>query len=258
MAFASRPNAGGELGVYVFDRHGAPLRRVDLLPDGGMPARGALGALALSRNGRWLVFASPADGLVVGDMDGTTDLFLADLDAGGLSRLVQPDAGAPLLGRPVDEVLGAAAISDDGMRVLFDSSRPDLAQDGSEGRRMFLLDRSINELRRLDAAANDHALASSPSLSADGRVAAFLQSGLLRVLELGPDGAAAAEPTASLPPIAAGYAALSPDGGTVVLTSAAEFPWLPDWVSPDVTVPYLLRLPESPLFVSGFEPTAPD
>lgn len=258
VAFAAWPAPFGMLGVYVFDRLGAPLRRVDVLPDGGTPARGALGAIALSRNGRWLVFASPADGLVTGDLDGSADLFLVDLDAGGLVRLVQPANGSPLLGLPEDEVLGGVAVSDDGMRVLFDSTRLDLAPNGSGGRRMFLLDRDIDALHRLDAPVGDRAMASSPSLSADGRMAAFLQSGLLRVFELHPDGAVLPLPVASPQPLVARHVALSPDGRVAALSSAAEFPWLPDWVSAEVSVPYLLQLPESPMFGDGFEAVTSD
>jgi Tol biopolymer transport system component len=212
----------------------------------------------LSRNGRWLVFASRADHLVIGDVDGSADLFLADLEGGGLLRLVRPATGAPLLGSAQDESTVGAAVSDDGERVVFDSARADLVAGGSGGRRMFLLDRAVGELQQLCSPVAGRAESSSPSLSADGRVAAFLQSGILRVLEFGADGALVAEPTASLAPIAAGHAALSPDGHAVVLTSATEFAWLPGWVAADVSVPYLLRLPELPQFRDGFEPAARD
>jgi Tol biopolymer transport system component len=254
VAFLSRPISTPTLrGVYQFDADTGTTLRIDRLPSGAPPLTGAEPALALSRNGRWLVFASSADGLVAGDDDRRTDLFLADLTQGSLRRLVNPASGSPLLGGP--DAWLEMAVSDDGERITFLSRRTDLAPGGAAYSRLFLLDLARNRLLLLSRAnAAGYEDAASPSISADGRRVAFVQFPGLRVLELGPDGDIVGEPTESLPAIPTRHASISPDGYSVALSSGADFHWLPTWLAADGNAVFLLRLPAVALFTDGFEP----
>lgn len=253
VAFLSQEfNPPAPPGVYRFDVDTGSTLRIDRLPSGASPAVGASGSLALSRNGRWLVFASAADGLVAGDDDGSLDVFLADLVDGGLRRLLKPASGLPLLGFSIDG--SALAVSDSGERVLFVTDRSDLAPGGPASRALYLLDLTVGRLLRLSRPdPADSAFASSPSISADGRRVAFLDNTVLRVLELGVDASIVGEPTAALPAIRALYATISPDGYAVALSSAETFHWVPGWLAGDGATPLLLRLPEPALFGDGFE-----
>lgn len=256
VAFLSRVlDPPSPRGVYRFDVATGSTARIDLPASGAPPTVGALDALALSRNGRWLVFASAADGLVAGDDDGSLDVFLADLDAGGLQRVLQPATGAPVIG---PDAFGlAVAVSDDGERIAFTSDRVDLAPGEPRWTRLYLLDLGPGHLTRLSRPdAESTGTPTTPSISADGQRVAFIEGEVLRVVELGPDADIVGEPTAAFAPIRARRATISPDGYAVALLSAADFTGVPGWLAGDGVTPLLLRLPEPPAFADGFEPLA--
>jgi Tol biopolymer transport system component len=240
-------------GIYVTNAFGTGTRRVDVLPSGADPAVGTSSAIGISRNGRWLVFSSLADGLVAGDADGSVDLFLADLVGGGLLRLLDPASGQSLLD-PDGYAAAAVAVSDDGQRVVYASDRDPLLPGGSGPFRILLLDRGLGLLREIGPASTDGWWTHSPSISADGRRVAFLHGRTLRVLELDASGATVGEPTLALPPIKASHAAISTDGHAVAIMSNERFDHVPGWLAGDVTMPLLLRLPEPRLFGDDFEP----
>jgi Tol biopolymer transport system component len=254
VAFVSqRMESPWTSGIYVANAFGTATRRVDVLPSGADPAVGTSSAIGISRNGRWLVFSSLADGLVAGDADGSVDLFLADLVGGGLLRLLDPATGQSLLD-PDGFAAAAVAVSDDGQRIVYASDRDPLLPGGSGPFRILLLDRGLGLLREIGPPSTDGWWTHSPSISADGRRVAFLYGRTLRVLELDASGATVGEPTLALPPIKASHAAISPDGHAVAIMSNERFDHVPGWLPGDVTMPLLLRLPEPRLFGDGFEP----
>ena len=54
---------------------------------GGVLGNAGVVGAAVSADGRWVAFTSPADNLVPGDEVGTTDLFLRDRTTGTVQRV---------------------------------------------------------------------------------------------------------------------------------------------------------------------------
>ena len=139
----------GSSGVYVADldpdgdgdlAEGRP--RIKLVPGGaGDPSGGGGGEEgggsgsanpAISADGRFVAFESWVDGIVAGDTNGQQDVFVADLDLDTVSLVSagwQPGAGEPERA-PADGGSANAHLSDDGSRVVFDSSATNLVADG--------------------------------------------------------------------------------------------------------------------------------
>lgn len=122
---------------------------------------GASGASYITPNGRFVVFASTADGLVPGDTNSVSDVFVRDLVLGTTSRVSVPDPstgftqanGASRLGRP-----GVRYCSDDGRFVVFVSSASNLVNGDTngdqdiEGLDIFVRDRDLDNNGILDEA----------------------------------------------------------------------------------------------------------
>ncbi|MDR3485667.1 MAG: Ig-like domain-containing protein, partial [Bradyrhizobium sp.] len=97
--------------IAVHDRNASPFAQdaiVTKAPDGTL-GNGGSTILGLSGDGRHVLFESSASNLVAGDTDGVSDLFSADLDTGAI-ELVQRNFS------------GAAFISSDGSRIIFQNS----------------------------------------------------------------------------------------------------------------------------------------
>ncbi len=160
------------------DPHGA---RVDLfrrdLSTGttisvSAPANAQTTGFGASADGRWVAFASRASNLVAGDVNGRSDVFLRDLDTGGI-RLVS----ATPLGRVANGDSAAPVISADGRFVLFESNSSELAKsDVNLAVDVFLHEvaTGVNSLvsARTNGSAGD-LRSSVVALSADGEVMVF-------------------------------------------------------------------------------------
>ena len=135
--------------IYLFDRSAATLELVSVSAS-GIKGNGASSAAALSADGRLVAFASAADNLVAGDVNGVADIFVRNRQTGTVQRFTAPNGAA-----------GAdPAISGDGTRLAFSA----LDTDG---------------IRRIYLVANGGApqllaIGSSPALSSDGRFLAFV------------------------------------------------------------------------------------
>ncbi|MGE0434750.1 MAG: IPT/TIG domain-containing protein, partial [Planctomycetota bacterium] len=87
------------------------------------PANGGTGLVAaITGDGRFVAFVSPANDLVTGDTNGAADVFVRDLLAGTTVRVSVDSAGAETGGGGVSGL----GISDDGRFVCFDSNATDL------------------------------------------------------------------------------------------------------------------------------------
>ena len=107
---------GGE--IYVRRSDGA----IKLVSVGiGGPANGGSSQAAISADGRFVAFASTASNLVAGDTNGVSDVFLADLDAGTITRISVAHGGAE-----ANAASTGPAISGDGRTISFDSSATNL------------------------------------------------------------------------------------------------------------------------------------
>jgi Tol biopolymer transport system component len=136
---------------------------------GGGPGSGASAEASISRDGRWLAFASAAADLVAGDTNGAVDVFLRDRRTGVTRRLPLPGgAFVPAGGRASE-----ASISGDGRYVAFTYQPPSgFAVTGSV---VLVWDRTSGETVIGSKKSNGAAAATSsqPSLSRDGRFLAF-------------------------------------------------------------------------------------
>lgn len=138
---------------------------------------GLLGALgcnqpAISADGRFSCFASPAANLVANDTNGVGDIFVHDRQTGQTTRVSVNSAGAQANGQS-----GRPDISADGRFVVFESSATNLVAGDTNGLLdVFCHDRQTGQTERVNlGAAGQQALAfcNMPSISADGRFVAF-------------------------------------------------------------------------------------
>ncbi|HWH10928.1 MAG TPA: hypothetical protein VG165_07355 [Solirubrobacteraceae bacterium] len=111
--------------VYV-RRAGGPIRLVSVGTGG--PANGASVQPAISADGRYVAFASTASNLVAGDTNGVSDVFLADLETGAITRVSVAHGGVQ-----ANAASTGPAISADGTTVSFDSSATNLVGGDANG-----------------------------------------------------------------------------------------------------------------------------
>jgi Tol biopolymer transport system component len=160
--------------------------RTASLSSSGAETFEAVELASISGNGQYLVFASAEDGLVAGDANGLSDIFVRDPGAGTLVRVSIASDGTEA--NAASPAWGAPAISADGRFVAFDSSATNLVASGASGvTHIYLHDRDADEdgvfdeagdvateLISISEAGSEGNLDSGwPSLSADGRYIAF-------------------------------------------------------------------------------------
>jgi len=122
---------------------------------------------SVSDNGHYVTFASNADNLVPGDLNGTTDIFVHDLRSGSVVRITAGGDGAST----------NPAISADGEFVVFQSKAANLVSDDGNG----VSDIFVHELGNgattrvsVGASGAEANLSSErPSISRHGRFIAF-------------------------------------------------------------------------------------
>ncbi|HEY5197636.1 MAG TPA: hypothetical protein VIJ51_11495 [Solirubrobacteraceae bacterium] len=131
VAFASSATnlvstpVGGAGDVYV-RRAGGPITLVSAGIGG--PANGVSSEPAISADGRYVAFASTAANLVAGDTNGVSDVFVADLTTGAITRVSVAHGGAQ-----ANAASTGPAISADGTAVSFDSSATNLVAGDKNG-----------------------------------------------------------------------------------------------------------------------------
>ncbi len=142
---------------------------------GGSVANGASSDTRISGNGRFVAFASAASNLVTGDTTGDMDVFVQDRMSGVVTRVSVASDGTQGNG-----VSGMPAISADGRFVAFESEASSLAPGGAFGVTGILIrDRQTGVTTRVGLALGGgtaNADSRVPSLSADGRIVAFLSN----------------------------------------------------------------------------------
>ncbi len=130
---------------------------------------------SVSRDGRWVTFASDASNLVRGDTNHRRDVFVRDTELGTTTRISVSSRG-----RQANLDSYNPAISDDGRFVVFDSYATNLVPDDL-GRRgdVFLHDRETGTTTRvsrgIDGAETDRD-SGFAAISGDGTVIAFESS----------------------------------------------------------------------------------
>jgi hypothetical protein len=160
--------------VFVLDRAAGIFQRVSISTTGSQ-ANGISTYAALSGNGRFVVFTSSANNLVVGDTNGVDDVFVRDRFNGTTERVTLSASGQESNGPSYNYNL---PISADGRYVVFQSLASNLvASDTNNTWDVFLRDRLTGTTTRVSVGsggveANGPSLHSSIS-SYNGRYVAF-------------------------------------------------------------------------------------
>jgi Tol biopolymer transport system component len=158
---------------FLRDRLTGVTERVTLANDGSQGNAGS-GAMDISPDGRFVVFASNASNLVPGDTNGGQDIFVRDRQLGITERVnLAYDGSQVTVFSPA-----LAAISADGRFVAFQSDDPHLVPGDTNGRTdVFIRDRQSATTERVSV-GNDGSQGQDNSygptdISADGRFVAF-------------------------------------------------------------------------------------
>ena len=164
------------LDVFVHDRNTGITERVSVSSTGTQVNQSDIFYTpSISADGRFVAFQSSASNLVVGDTNGTSDVFVHDRSTGITERVSVSSTGAQVNAPSHDSSLSA-----DGRFVAFTSGSMDLVNgDTNDATDIFLHDRNtgITELVSVTSAGTQAGNAIggsfSPSLSADGRFVKF-------------------------------------------------------------------------------------
>lgn len=170
-------DSNGQPDVFLADRSGGPMVLVSAGTDGGI-VDGRSDEPSISVDGRFVAFSSVSPALVEGAGGGRNDIFVRDL-AAGTTEWVSVDRG----GGPPDRSSGSPSISGDGRLVAFDSGATDLVDgDTNDLTDVFVRDRQAGTTTLVstdlpiatDLPDTDPGPHTSPSISANGRVVAFV------------------------------------------------------------------------------------
>ncbi len=158
--------------TFVHDRHTGQTSRVSVRSNGNQANNWSLNP-AMSADGRFVTFRSPASNLVPGDSNGRWDIFVHDRQAGETSRVSVASDGSEANGDSE-----GPAMNTDGRFVAFESGASNLVSGDSNDRTdIFVHDRQTGETSRVSVASNGRQgnLGSNgrPALSADGRFVAY-------------------------------------------------------------------------------------
>jgi Tol biopolymer transport system component len=152
--------------VFVHDRTRSQTTRIS------MSVNGWSAEPALSADGRYVAFESGGSDLVLGDLNGTYDVFVHDRQNQLTARVSVNSAGLEGNGRS-----GKPAISADGRFVVFESEAHNLVLGDTNGRvDVFVHDRQTRRTVRVsvDSFGREGPHASrNPTISPDGRYVAF-------------------------------------------------------------------------------------
>jgi len=157
--------------VFVRDLTAGTTTRASVDTGGGDPD-GSSFFPSISKTGRFVAFESNATDLVLGDGNGSTDVFVRDLVAGTTTR-----ASVDMGGGDPNSVSNSASISATGRLVAFASLASDLVPGDSNGATdIFVRDLTAGTTTRasVDRQGGDpNGESGAPSISANGRFVGF-------------------------------------------------------------------------------------
>jgi Tol biopolymer transport system component len=166
-------DTNGFVDVFVRDRQNGTTRRVSLNSTGAQ-ADNWCDTPAISRDGRFVVFASPASNLVPGDTNFRNDIFVVELATGAIERV-----SVSSLGAQANDDSYLPRISADGRYVAFTSYAQNLDPiDAYHGfpEDIFVRDRVTNTTRLVStnsAGVQGNGFSEDCDISGDGRYVAF-------------------------------------------------------------------------------------
>ena len=165
-------DTNGAVDVFVRDRTSGRTQRISVSSK-GKQANGSSTGPAVSGDGHLVAFASGASNLVPGDSNGVSDIFVNDRVTGETTRVSVAADGT----QGNANSIGTAAISADGRFVAFTSDASNLVPQPASLRHIYVKELVTGAIERVsvDSAGNPAQgfVASSPSISGDGRFVAF-------------------------------------------------------------------------------------
>jgi WD40-like Beta Propeller Repeat len=162
--------------IFVHNRSTAVTERVSLADNESQANSWSEFDLAISRDGRYVVFVSMASNLVSGDTNGILDVFVRDRLLGQTKRVSVASNGAQATGDQWSN-FGGLAISADGRFVAYTSNVANLVSGDTNGvEDVFVHDLQTGTTRRVSvssngAQANDSS--GSSDISGDGHLVLF-------------------------------------------------------------------------------------
>jgi Tol biopolymer transport system component len=157
--------------VFLRDRTLGQTTRVSVKPAGTQGTDDS-GHPSVSSDGRYIAFESDSPGLVTGDNNDWTDVFVRDRVAGTTQRVsVYPN------GAQADQGGDAPSISADGRMVAFVSSEAMVAGDTNNQPDVYVRDRVANTTTLASVRTTGtipNGAGNNPAISANGRYVAFL------------------------------------------------------------------------------------
>ena len=160
--------------VFVRDRRDHTTTRVSVATD-GTQGNGHSAWPAMSANGQYVVFTSEASNLVVGDTNGTRDVYLHDRRTGMTVRVDVTDGGAQ-----ANYGGQSGSISSDGRYVAFFSGSTNLIHGDAHGGDVFVRDLERGTTERVSVttggSVTNTGYSDVPSISKDGRYVVFRSS----------------------------------------------------------------------------------
>ena len=159
--------------VYWRDRASGKTRLVSVQTNGWTGGNGHSLAATISSNGQWVAFASEAAGLVAGDTNGASDIFLRDLETGATTLL-----SVGVDGQPGNGPSSNPLISQSGTVVAFESLASNLAGNDANGAvDVFARDLASGKTRLVSVnaagTASGQSAASLSDITPDGRYVLF-------------------------------------------------------------------------------------
>jgi Tol biopolymer transport system component len=158
--------------VFVYDQQTETLSRVSVASD-GTEGNSYAAYPSISADGRYVTFVSDSSNLVIGDTNGSADIFVHDRQAGQTSRVSVASDGTQ-----ANSFSRFSSISADGRYVVFDSEASNLVSDDTNGYwDIFVHDRQTGQTSRVSIASdgtegNERSWYQS-YISADGRYVVF-------------------------------------------------------------------------------------
>ena len=139
----------------------------------GASAHGDSNEVAVSADGRYVVFASDAADLVLGDLNGFEDIFVRDMQTGTTMRISISSSGVEANGPS-----GRPNVSADGNLIVFESDARNLGSspDLNNYTDVYRHDRSTGQTVRISTTTlslDTDGASTDPVISADGAVIAF-------------------------------------------------------------------------------------
>jgi Tol biopolymer transport system component len=158
--------------VFVHDRQTGQTSRVSVASDGAQE-NGSSWHPSISADGRHVAFGSWASNLVVGDTNGTWDIFVHDRQTGQTTRVSVASDGTQGNAESWDP-----SISSDGRHVAFSSYASNLVSGDANGHEhIYVHDQQMEETTWASMAsdgAQGNGDSGYPFISADGRYVAFV------------------------------------------------------------------------------------